>query len=116
VKSRPFPTANSCRKFAEAALGIASVGGSGVGASVGIPEGAPEGVEDGSPDEKSDEVGTTVGLAVGFVDGFMLPDGKEVGDGVVGGKGEIVWLVASPLFGGAGIAVLGSGGNASECI
>jgi hypothetical protein len=54
---------------------------------------------------------------VGVVDGFMLPDGNEVGDGVVGGEGDIVvWLVTSPLFGGAGIAGLGSDGNASEGI
>jgi hypothetical protein len=64
------------------------------------------------------EVGTTGGLAVGVVDGFMLPDGNEVGDVVlVGGKGDIVvWLVVSPLFGGAGIAGFGSDGNASEGI
>jgi hypothetical protein len=48
----------------------------------------------------------------------MLPDGNEVGGGVVGGKGDIVvWLVVSPLFfGGDGIAGLGSDGSASEGI
>jgi hypothetical protein len=35
-----------------------------------------------------------------------------VGNGVVGGKGDIfVWLIVSPLFGGDGIAGLGSDGS-----